>query len=469
MPDRNRINIRVDWRSEMNRVATKYHVLGSWVAIILNPLWFIADYFTIPDYWENFLFVRLSVSGITLLAVLFRKLINLSIEMLIAVPLLGISIQNAYMWSVMDIPTLQKHAFAYLALIVAAGMLVLWKPIWTIAVLIFSVLANWLFFHLFSTLLLEEILINGGLLVLTVGIISVVLIQSRYSLTKKEIIARLALEVTIDKLEVQNKVIEEKNKEITSSINYAQRIQSAILPSLEEISIGFPQSFVLYKPKDIVSGDFYFFAEKHNLKFIAAVDCTGHGVPGAFMSMIGAEKLDEGVTLSSDPSEILKILNTGIKTSLKQSDLNDDSTRDGMDLALCSVDTVNRIVNYSGANRPLWIIRKGTNEVEEIKATKKAIGGFTEFSQSFENSTIQLNEGDTFYLCSDGYADTFNGETGKKMNTKRFKEILVNIQSMSMDDQQRHLADFLDNWKGQEEQVDDILVIGVRMCFEGSI
>jgi sigma-B regulation protein RsbU (phosphoserine phosphatase) len=463
MSDSNKINIRVDWQNEMNRVATKYHVIGSWVAIILNPLWFIADYFTIPDYWENFLIVRLFVSGITLLAVLLRKLINLSIEMLIAVPLLGISIQNAYMWSVMDIPTLQKHAFAYLALIVAGGMLVLWKPIWTIMVLALSIIANALFFHFYSALPMNEILINGGLLVLTVGIISVVLIQSRFTLTKKEIIARLALEVTIDKLEVQKELIEEKNNEITSSINYALRIQSAILPSLEDISAAFTESFVLFRPKDIVSGDFYFYTNKHNLEFIAAVDCTGHGVPGAFMSMIGAEKLDEGVELSSSTSEILRVLNTGIKTSLKQSDLNDDSTRDGMDLALCSVDTVNRVVNYSGANRPLWIIRKGAAEIEEIKATKKAIGGFTVFSQAFESHTVQLNEGDTFYLCSDGYADTFNGETGKKMNTKRFKEMLVNIQSMSMNDQQRHLSDFLDNWKGQEEQVDDILVIGVRM------
>ena len=458
-----KINIRVDWRSEMTRVATRYHVLGSWVAIILNPLWFIADYFTIPDYWENFLIVRLSVSAITLLAVLLRKLINISIEMLIAIPLLGISIQNAYMWSVMDIPTLQKHAFAYLALIVAGGMLVLWKPIWTIAVLVLSIIANGLFFHFYSSLSIDEILINGGLLVLTVGIISVVLIQSRFTLTKKEIIARLALEVTIDELEVQKELIEEKNNEITSSINYAQRIQSAILPSLEDISSAFAESFVLYRPKDIVSGDFFFYTKKHNLEFIAAVDCTGHGVPGAFMSMIGAEKLDEGVELSSNTSEILRILNTGIKTSLKQSDANDDSTRDGMDLALCSVDTESRIVNYAGANRPLWIIRKGATEVEEIKATKKAIGGFTTFSQTFESHTIQLNEGDAFYLCSDGYADTFNGVTGKKMNTKRFKEMLIEIQSMSMENQHRHLSEFLDKWKGEEEQVDDILVIGVRV------
>ena len=342
-------------------------------------------------------------------------------------------------------------------------MLVLWKPIWTIAILILSLVANGIYFHLNSQLSIDEILINGGLLVLTVGIICVVLIQSRYVLTKKEIIARLALAVTIDKLEVQKELIEYKNKEITDSINYAQRIQRAILPNLDDVSTAFPQSFVLYKPKDIVSGDFYFYTQKHNLHFIAAVDCTGHGVPGAFMSMIGAEKLDEAVDQSADPSTILKLLNTGIKTSLKQSEVNDDSTRDGMDLAFCSVDINKRVVNYAGANRPIWIIRKGTGEVEEIKATKKAIGGFTAFEQEFESRSIQLNEGDTFYLCTDGYADTFNGETGKKMNTKRFKEILVEIQPLSIHEQERYLANFLEKWKGEEEQVDDILVIGIRL------
>ena len=463
MSTNRKINIHVDWQSEMNRIATKHHVIVCWVAIVLNPIWFISDYFTIPAYWKIFLLVRLSVTALILFAVLLRKVINLSTEMLMVFPFLGISIQNAYMWSVMDIPTLQKHAFAYLALIIGAGMLVLWKPIWTIAILILSLVANGIYFHLNSQLSIDEILINGGLLVLTVGIICVVLIQSRYVLTKKEIIARLALAVTIDKLEVQKELIEYKNKEITDSINYAQRIQRAILPNLDDVSTAFPQSFVLYKPKDIVSGDFYFYTQKHTMHFIAAVDCTGHGVPGAFMSMIGAEKLDEAVDQSADPSTILKLLNTGIKTSLKQSEVNDDSTRDGMDLAFCSVDINKRLVNYAGANRPIWIIRKGSEEVEEIKATKKAIGGFTDFAQEFESSSIQLAEGDTFYLCTDGYADTFNGETGKKMNTKRFKEILVEIQPLSMDEQDRHLASFLEKWKGEEEQVDDILVIGIRM------
>ena len=463
MPISSKINIRVDWQSELNRIATKHHVIVCWVAIILNPIWFISDYFTIPDYWKVFLVVRLSVTGLILLAVLLRKTINLSTELLVVFPFLGISIQNAYMWSVMDVPTLQKHAFAYLALIIGAGMLVLWKPIWTIVIVVLSLIANIVYFHLNSQLTTEEILINGGLLVLTVGIISVVLIHSRYVLTKKEIIARLALAATNEELEFQKGLIEKKNEEITDSINYAQRIQQAILPNLDNISSAFPDSFVLYKPKDIVSGDFYFYNNIHGKHFIAACDCTGHGVPGAFMSMIGAEKLDEAVMQTSDISAILKLLNIGIKTSLKQSEENDDSTRDGMDLALCSVNLETKKVLYAGANRPIWIYRKNIAELEEIKATKKAIGGFTEYTQEFESHEIQLNEGDTFYLCTDGYADTFNGNTGKKLNTKKFKEILGKIQSKSMNEQQKHLSDFIEEWKSGTEQIDDILVIGIRL------
>lgn len=221
----------------MKRIATRHHIIVCWVAIILNPIWFISDYLTIPNYWQIFLLVRLAVTGLILLAVILRKTIKLSTELLVVFPFLGISIQNAYMWSVMDVPTLQKHAFANLALIIGAGMLVLWKPIWTISIVFLSLIENGLCFHLNSQLSTEEVLINGGLLVLTVGIISVVLIHSRYVLTKKEIIARLALATTNE--EFQKGLIETKNEEITDSINYAKRIQQAILPNLDDFQLLF--------------------------------------------------------------------------------------------------------------------------------------------------------------------------------------------------------------------------------------
>ena len=267
--------------------------------------------------------------------------------------------------------------------------------------------------------------------------------------------ANLALSFAYEEIEL-------KNKDITDSINYAKRIQRAMLPYRKDIWAAFPQSFVLFKPKDIVSGDFYFFHKNNESVFIAVADCTGHGVPGAFMSMIGAGKLNEAVSLSSDTSEILSLLNKGIKTALKQSD-SDESTRDGMDIALCSVDTENRIVKYAGANCPLWLIRNGQTEVEEIKATKRAIGGLTEDNQQFESHELKLQLGDTFYIFTDGYADQFGGAKGKKLMTKKLKEMLLEIQSKTMKEQKQCLVNFVENWKAGTEQVDDILIIGIRV------
>ena len=295
----------------------------------------------------------------------------------------------------------------------------------------------------------------GGLLLVVVFSI---FILNRWHVTQRQ---KKIIEIQKVEVEKAKKEVEDKNKDITDSITYAKRIQRAMLPHRKDIWAAFPQSFVLFKPKDIVSGDFYFFHKNEQSVFIAAVDCTGHGVPGAFMSMIGADKLNEAVYESSETSEILSLLNKGIKTALKQSD-SDESTRDGMDIALCSVDNENRIVKYTGANRPFYIIRKGQTVVEEIKATKKAIGGLTEDSQHFDTHEIKLQEGDTFYISTDGYGDTFSRQ-GKKLTTKKFKETLLGIQNKNMKEQEKHLDDFIENWKDGIEQVDDILVIGVRL------
>ena len=260
-----------------------------------------------------------------------------------------------------------------------------------------------------------------------------------------------------------------KNKDLTDSIRYAERIQYSRLPTKEEFYAAFPHSFILFKPKAIVSGDFYFFHKKKQSVIIAAADCTGHGVPGALMGMLCSEKLNEAVLQHNGASEILKELNISIRASLKQS-IRDNSTRDGidialrdgMDIALCLIDTDNCVVKYAGANRPLWVIRNGQT-FEEIKATKKAIGGFTEDTQHFDSHEITLQQGDTFYIFSDGFADTFGGQDGKKIMTKKFKEILLDIQDKSMQEQERYLDDFVENWKAGTEQVDDILVIGVRL------
>jgi serine phosphatase RsbU (regulator of sigma subunit) len=256
--------------------------------------------------------------------------------------------------------------------------------------------------------------------------------------------------------------IREKNKEIIDSINYAKRIQQAKLPKKEEIYASIPNCFILFKPKDIVSGDFYFFHKGKQTVFLAAADCTGHGVAGAFMSLIGSERLEDAVSQSEDTSQILKLVNKGIKKSLRQS-RNDESSRDGMDIALCSIDIENHIVKFAGANRPLWIIRNQQTTVEEIKATKTSIGGYTEDNQHFDTHELKLSPGDTLYIFTDGFADQFNGSSGKKLMKKLFKEKLLEIQEKPMKEQEHYLDHFIDHWKSGTEQIDDILVIGIRL------
>ena len=257
----------------------------------------------------------------------------------------------------------------------------------------------------------------------------------------------------------QKETLQDQKKEITDSINYAKRIQNAILPERSEINKFIPNSFGLYKPKDIVSGDFYFFATKKESCYMAVGDCTGHGVPGAFMSLVGSKELQIAVERSDGPGEILSYLNKGVKQALKQNSA--EATKDGMDIALCKIEN-NKLV-YSGANRPLWIVRNNSKVMEEYTATKTAIGGFTEDDHVFVEHKIELNKGDTFYLFTDGYADQFGGDKQKKMTTKRLKETLLSISHLNMDDQKTELESCFVKWRGSLEQVDDVLIVGIRV------
>ncbi len=466
MTDSNSLASSIDWQSEMKRIATKHHIIVCWVAIVLNPLWSLSDYFTIPAYWQSFLIIRLSIAFLTLMAVLFRNKIKISTELLIFIPVFGISIQNAYMWSVMDIPMLQKHVFAYMALFIGAGMLVLWKPIWSIIVVGLSFVANIVFFIEFSPLTSQEILSHGGLLIGTVALFSMVLIQTRYSLTKREIIARLSLAESNKILVEQKHIIEEKNKDITASINYAKRIQEAILPSAELKEKLFPNSYVYFQPRDIVSGDFYWYTEKNGKKLIAACDCTGHGVPGAFMSMIGNAFLNQivnekGVT---KPSEILNQLRELIIDALKQKGTSGEN-QDGMDISLLAIDEKNETIEFAGANNPLWLITKNSEaeQITEIKADKQPIGIYSGSPKPFTNVELKLNNGDTYYIFTDGYADQMGGPIGKKYKYKPFKEQLLSIHKLSMTDQEVRIRKNILEWKGSYDQTDDILVIGIKV------
>ncbi len=454
------------WKAALNKSADNYHTIGCWVAVVLNPIWTISDYYVIPEHWYDFFVIRIVVSLASLLTLLGKKKFNLSTELVIGVPFLGISLQNAYMYSVITDPiTLEKHTLAYIALFIGAGMLILWKPIYTIGVIAISLIGNILFFALNSNLHFDEILVNGGLLTFSVAIFTILLIQTRYSLTKREIIARLALAESNKKLEQQKKVIDEANQEITASINYARNIQNAILPEKEDIKSFFKDSFILGKPKDIVSGDFYWFAPINEDECIIAVaDCTGHGVPGAFMSMIGNALLNKVVIENgvTKPSEILDNLRSGIIKLLKQGNSeNEIGNQDGMDISLCLFNKSTMELQYAGANNPLYWIRNG--ELSQIKADKMPVGYSFYKGGEFKNHKLTLQKDDTFYLFTDGYADQFGGAKNKKYTYRRFREKLLNIQDAEMNAQKLHLNESFKKWKGNIAQIDDVCIIGVRI------
>ena len=263
------------------------------------------------------------------------------------------------------------------------------------------------------------------------------------------------------RLESINDEISEKNQKITESINYASRIQRAILPPDVFIRNHLPESFVLFKPKDIVSGDFYWYAEKEGFGMIAAVDCTGHGVPGAFMSMIGNRLLSEIVNEKniSKPSEVLKQLHAGLLASLHSAHEN-GRTKDGMDIAFCRLNHETLELQYAGAHNPLYVIQN--KELSETRGDKLIIGD-QRFGHDYTNHSVQLNKGDSFYIFSDGFADQFGGDKRRKYYYARFKDLLIEIHQNGMEDQRLHLDKVITDWIGGGEQIDDILVIGVRV------
>lgn len=257
-------------------------------------------------------------------------------------------------------------------------------------------------------------------------------------------------------LEIQN-----KNKKITESINYAKRIQTAILPSTRIIIKALPDSFILYKPRDVVSGDFPWYMQVKDDIFIAAVDCTGHGVPGALLSLIGYFLLNDIVRSRkiTEPGKILDLLDEGVTTTLRQDE--DSTTKDGMDIALCKINTQTREVEYAGAHRPLYIMKGGV--MEEVKGNKFPIGGGIFKNQTnFTNTRIVLNQGDSIYFSSDGFPDQFGGPEGRKFGPKRTREIIESVHTKPMAEAVKVFDDQWEGWRGDHKQTDDVLLIGIK-------
>jgi len=257
-------------------------------------------------------------------------------------------------------------------------------------------------------------------------------------------------------LEIQN-----KNKKITESINYAKRIQNAILPNSRVINKALPDSFILYKPRDVVSGDFPWFVQIKDEIFIAAVDCTGHGVPGALLSLIGYFLLNDIVRSRkiTEPGKILDLLDEGVTTTLRQDE--DATTKDGMDIALCKINVATREVEYAGAHRPLYIMKNSV--MDEVKGNKFPIGGGIFKNQTnFTNTKIKLDKGDSIYFSSDGFPDQFGGLEGRKFGPKKVREIIEKVHTLPMTEAMTTFDQQWESWRGETKQTDDVLLIGIK-------
>jgi len=273
-------------------------------------------------------------------------------------------------------------------------------------------------------------------------------------------------EQAFELIEKQKIKLELRDKNITDSLIYAQRIQEALLPSEVYFRKHFKDSFIFFKPKDIVSGDFYWIGEKGDKVFIVAADCTGHGVPGALMSMIGMEIIEK--TINEDniemPSKILSILNKGLEKTFSRGKNIGTIIRDGMDIGLCAIDKKRKKLFYSGAFFPLYLIRN--NCLSEIKGDKIIIGMNRE-NIPYTEHELDLLEGDILYIFSDGYIDQFGGAENKKFMYRRFRYLLSTIHRFPMNDQKSILEENIKTWIGKNDQIDDIMVIGFKPMSSG--
>jgi len=290
-----------------------------------------------------------------------------------------------------------------------------------------------------------------------IGIISAIIIALLGYIISDRIIKRYE-----NRIEYQNEIISRKNKDMTDSIKYARYLQSAYLPSRTNLEELIPEFFIFQKPKDIVSGDFFWVDQSGGNLYFAAIDCTGHGVPGSLLSMISYGLLEQALHQEklTEPARILDFIGKRFTQSHLQ-ESSDHRMTDGMDIALCCYNQERKMFQFSGAQRPIFLIQN--NEVKKIKGTSVSIGEPTDGDHCFENHEISVHQGDIVYLSSDGFADQFGGPQGKKFMVSRFTDYLNQIHTLPMAKQREELDKTLNEWMGEHDQIDDILVMGVKI------
>lgn len=444
---------------ELSKLTQANHDLVIRVVSVLNILFAVSDYLTAPQFWVSFLVIRLIITIIFFSVYYFQGQLSIHPKWTLYIAYLGCIIENSYMYNVLDAPTLQKFTFAFITTFIGAGLFAIWNLRLSILAVIFSVLLNSVLFIFLSPLTLEEFLSNGAFLTLMVAICSIIPIHTRMSALVKEITYRFQLAAA-------NHVIADKNKSIVDSIEYAKRIQDAMLPNEKDWNSLQQDYFVFYQPKDIVSGDFYWLnlQEKGNgsILNVAVGDCTGHGVPGALMSILGMSSIQE-IYAQDDaylPNQILNQLRKKITFNLKQTGEFGEQ-KDGMDLGLIHYFTKERKLEFAGANTAAWVVRG--HEIIVLKGDRMPIGIQYGPEQPFTLQSLPLREGDWIYLFTDGFVDQLGGEFGKKYLSKNFKTFLLSIHHLPSQEQKKRIEEEFQRWKKENDQMDDVLVFGLHI------
>lgn len=497
------VNIGEAWKEEYKRIGSIYARWGALLVIFLFPLSIIPEISLEKSNLLAWYIFRLGPSVIMGVVFLLHQKYKFSHELLFEIIAFCLFTSAAYMVQCGD---WINYVISMGTVFITSAVLVILRPFYFIinfiAVLIIQVLVNMIFCDMGVG---DYFLMKGVNILIVVGIACFSMAAFRYYIMKNNFMHRVALQeahfelqernqslikvqkdlrfkgeqiseqneelmlqkeeisTQRDAMQTQKDFIERQNRDIISSIRYAKRIQNAMLPSEDLLSHFFPESFIYFLPKDIISGDFYWVTEKNDKIILAVVDCTGHGVPGAFMSLIGQSNLNhivmqEGIV---NPAEILNKLHKGIIASLKQ---DETDNQDGMDAGIIVIDKQAGMIEFAGAKNPLICVTDDKNIVE-IKGDKMSIGGNESkaINRQFTKHEFHIEKGATYFLFSDGFSDQFGGPNDKKFMVSQFKKVLQEISDKSMEDQQFTLSKKFAEWKDNAPQTDDVLVLGFRI------
>ena len=448
------IDYNLAWEEEEQNLASK-SIAKIWLlAAIIIPFFAFLEIQSGIQQVLGFLYLALPLSALLLLSVALHKKIKLPPAILTYSVSVIIATLFSFMASKTHVENVHNYILGISTITLVRGVLYFGraKNLMVVTIINHSIALIMIILIRQEKLMDIPNVLSAYLFSIIFIIFSYVGMQTRYFLTKEIFITSLKLKGSFEE-------IEEKNKEVLDSITYAKRLQDAILPPLGLLKQYLPESFLLYKPKDIVAGDFYWMESVGDNILIAAADCTGHGVPGAMVSVVCSNALNRTVK-EFKITEPGKILDKVRELVLETFEKSEDNVQDGMDISLCSINTKTNEAQWSGAFNSLWYIHNG--EVNEVPADKQPIGK-TDNPIPFNTHTLNLQKGDILYLFTDGYPDQFGGPKGKKFKYKQFQERILAMSRQPLAEQKRILELAFEEWKGNLEQVDDILVIGIRV------